>query len=45
MIVDRPPSAGRRSCHHTSRPAMAGKATDTAPLATSAALMGDFQVP
>ena len=45
MIVVRPPSAGRRSCHHTSPPAMDGYATATAPCATSAALIGDFQVP
>ena len=45
MIAVRPPSVGRRSCHHTSPPAMDGYATPTAPLATSAALIGDFQVP
>ena len=45
MIAVRPPSDGRRSCHHTSPPAMDGYETPTAPLATSAALIGDFQVP
>ncbi len=45
MIVVRPPSDGRRSCHHTSPPAIDGYATPAAPLATSAALIGDFQVP
>ncbi len=45
MIAVRPPSDGRRSCHHTSPPAMDGYATPTAPLATSAALIGDFHVP
>ena len=44
-IVVRPSSDGRRSCHHTSPPAMDGYETATAPLATSAALIGDFQVP
>src|SRR6201996_1395876 len=43
--VDRPPSDGRRSCHQTSPPAMDGYETATAPLATSAALIGDFQFP
>ena len=45
MIVTRPPSAGRLSCHQTSSPATAGNETATAPLATSAALIGDVQVP
>ena len=45
MIVIRPPSAGRLSCHHTSSPAKAGNPTLVAPRATSAALIGDFQVP
>src|ERR1700742_809069 len=45
MIAARPPSEGRRSCHHTSPPAMDGYETPTAPLATSAALIGDFHVP
>ncbi len=45
MTVTRPPSDGRLSCHHTSPPAMDGNATDIAPRATSAALMGDSQVP
>ena len=44
-IAVRPPSDGRRSCHQTSPPAMAGYETPTVPAATSAALMGDFQVP
>ena len=45
MIVIRPLSAGRLSCHHTSSPAKAGNLTFVAPRATSAALIGDFQVP
>ena len=45
MIVTRPPSAGRLSCHHTSSPAKDGNPTCVAPRATSAALIGDFQVP
>ena len=45
MIVTRPPSAGRLSCHHTSSPAIAGKESIIFPRATSAALIGDFQVP
>ena len=44
-IVVRPPSDGRSSCHHTSPPAMDGYEAATAPMATSAALIGDFQVP
>ena len=45
MIVTRPPSAGRLSCHHTSSPAKDGNPTLVDPRATSAALIGDFQVP
>jgi hypothetical protein len=45
MIAVRPPSDGRRSCHHTSPPAMDGYETAAPALATSAALIGDVQVP
>src|SRR5690348_209792 len=44
-IVIRPFSDGRRSCHHTSPPAIDGYVTPVAPVATSAAVIGEFQVP